>query len=478
MSNVCRDRSELVEEFFRIETEYDLFSQQYKGVYFWKLIRFELFEEIESRLGILDKVSVVLPSKNDVRQFYKYLSHLTNEHFKSPLKNHLKLKYLLFSSPRKYKVNGAPMDIYSYDLEKEWLRKGIPYGVVEKSVNGRFMRKSAQNVYWDRYLFPGAILKKIPLAFKKKRSGVFKPLREIRHIAGIPLSDIPLLREEEVELKVKRFMVKKKYYSRVLDHHEPEKVFLVCSYGYEALIAAAQDKGIEVIEIQHGTVTHTHMGYSYPKNVKVPYFPDKFYMWGKFWYDISDLPLKKDQVVFTGFPYVYDELSKYRDLPREDNRVLFISQWSLARKLIPYAIELAEKSPEYDIYYRFHPLEENKWEYLYPELMKGVKSLKNLHVEKVSETPLYSSLAISGTVVGVYSTTIIEAIASGCNIVFIDLPGVEYYDFLIKNNYFRKVSDVPELKASVKAGKTGDIDISYFFSNIHSNPSSSPDSSQ
>ncbi len=62
--------------------------------------------------------------------------------------------------------------------------------------------------------------------------------------------------------------------------------------GRGELIKAANDLNIEIIELQHGTYSKYHLGYSFPNNNnnnKHTYFPTKFYVWNKYWKDLNKL---------------------------------------------------------------------------------------------------------------------------------------------------------------------------------------------
>ena len=72
----------------------------------------------------------------------------------------------------------------------------------------------------------------------------------------------------------------------------------MCSYNRSYIIKAAKDLNIETIELQHGTFSKYHLGYSFPgRRKKIDHFPDKFYSWGKYWNELIELPIKKESII-------------------------------------------------------------------------------------------------------------------------------------------------------------------------------------
>ena len=82
-------------------------------------------------------------------------------------------------------------------------------------------------------------------------------------------------------------------------------IFVVVSYENLAIVAAAKSLGIQAIELQHGTITDYHLGYSYPEktrlNGEIPYFPDKILTFGDYWINEKSCPISKDNIVPIGF---------------------------------------------------------------------------------------------------------------------------------------------------------------------------------
>ena len=438
---------DLFEDLCEKELRHDLFALQTHGVYFWKLLRFHVVMELAQRAGLYDRShpGIAPPARNRLLDLLKRFATGT---LSSPLRDKKLYDVMLFPHQRKVRVDGELKDIYTYWLEDEWTSAGTRFGIVENAFAGRYQRPISDNVYWDEYLS----LPVIARYWKKQdySAPVLTAVSDVKRIAGVELRSLKVLNPEHVNWRIRRFLMRRMYYTRVLQLHDAKQVFLVVAYGLPSLIAAARDLGIEVTEVQHGTITAFHPGYSYPKGVTIPYFPDKLYAWDRFWYEISDLPISEDRVTYTGFRYLQQQVKKYAHVTRDPDRVMFISQGTIGRRLTQLAIAYARKAPDKNVVYRLHPSEARVWMSLYPNLETAVKAHRNLSVELPGNQPLYQSFAQSNFVVGVYSTALIEALSAGCQVVLADLPGVEYFAGLVDSGTVALVRDENQLDAVIR----------------------------
>ncbi len=432
----------LFEDLCEKELKHNLFSLKVHGVYFWKLLRFRVFMEIAQRAGLYEQghPGACAPPRNHTVELLKRFTTAT---LASPLRDKKRYDVVLFPHQRKLNVDGQLKDIYTYWLEEEWKASGTTFGVVENPFAGKYLRPLGRNVYWDEFLD----LQVIARYWKKQDYSVpiLAAMSGVKRIAGQELHDLDTMTPWYINGIVRRFLMRRMYYTRVLQRHQPKQVFMVVAYGLPSLVAAAHDLGIEVVEIQHGTITSFHAGYSFPGGVTVPYFPDRLYMWDRFWYEKSNLPIGEDKVTYTGFKYLQQEIKKYGNVLRDPARVLFISQGTIGRRLAELAIAYASKVPDKNVVYRLHPSEARVWKSLYPHLKTAVATQSNLSVELPGNEPLYRSFALSRFVVGVYSTALAEALSAGCQVILADLPGVEYFAGLVDSGTVALIRDETDL---------------------------------
>jgi len=449
----------LFEEICRIEVEHKLFEKEIDGVYFWKLIRFSLFMELSQKLELYGEAHP-LPEQTENR-YIRVLKRLINGTFNSPMIGDQDIEIMLYPHERKVNIDSNLIDIYSYHLEDKWRQNGIKFLVIDRPYNGKFMRKSSKIVRYDEPLNFFSLWS----YFKPKKDIYIDHLNEIETIANIPIDKIKTLSKEHISRVVNNFKHEYYYYNKIFSKYSPKKLYIVNAYGKNSLIAAANDLEIETIEIQHGTITSFHIGYSYPPKVTIPYFPKRLSLWGKFWYDISQLPIDEKNISYNGFPFLNKEVEKYSDIERDALRVLFISQGTIGKSLVNIALEFASKNKEFKVVYRLHPSEVEKWRSLYPKLYSFSMNNSNMVVETGIVTPLYKSFAESKFVVGVYSTALIESLVANCELILVDLPGVEYFQDLIDKELVKKVKNAEQLGNIIrKDDEHMMIDSHYFFS--------------
>ena len=258
-------------------------------------------------------------------------------------------------------------------------------------------------------------------------------------------------------------------YTELFKKRKPKMIFVVVAYENQAIVAAAKDLGITVVELQHGTITDYHMGYSYPEktrlNGEIKYFPDKILTFGDYWINEDTCPISHENIIPIGFPYFEAQSKDFINIPANDNQILFISQGVIGKYLSKLAYEIAGKLKDYRIIYKLHPGEYATWKQNYPELLEASKN-DNFEVIDNSEIPLYKLFAQSGYQVGAFSTAIYEGLMFNCKTFILDVPGVEYLSDLINRNYVFKITDASDLIDNLEKFKPKDYDKNFFFKSL------------
>ena len=274
---------------------------------------------------------------------------------------------------------------------------------------------------------------------------------------------------EIIEMHILNFTHDYKKYKELFLKKKPKIIFVVVAYENKAVVAAAKDLGITVIELQHGTISNYHLGYSYPKGSRalgdIAYFPDKILTFGDYWIDEDYCPISKINIISIGFPYFEIQSKEYIDINANDNQILFISQGVIGKQLSKIAYELANACPDYKIIYKLHPGEYVTWRDNYPNLVKG-DNLDNFSVIDNSETPLYQFFGESAYQIGVCSTAIYEGLMFNCKTFVVDLPCIEYMADLIEDNFVCKINNVDDLVDNLTTFKPRGYDKDFFFKNF------------
>ena len=263
-----------------------------------------------------------------------------------------------------------------------------------------------------------------------------------------------------------------KRYVDLFKKRNPKMIFVVVAYENHAIVAAAKHVGIEVIELQHGTITDYHLGYSYPEKTRlngdIPYFPDKILSFGDYWMNEDTSPIPMDNVIPIGFSYFEEQSKDFIGLDAVENQILFISQGVIGKYLSQLAFEFAKTQRDLKIIYKLHPGEYETWKENYPQLVEA-SSFDNFEVIDNSEIPLYNLLAKSNCQVGAFSTAIYEGLMFNCKTFILDVPGIEYLDDLIDGKYVFKIGNADDLIDNLDDFKPTYYDKDFFFKNLDKN---------
>nr|WP_321268050.1 hypothetical protein [uncultured Sulfurimonas sp.] len=450
---------ELCEKIFEIEEECNLFEQKIQDVYFWKLVRFELYRTL---LEGLDLVQIAYTKEfnsviNKVKVLYQKIK---NTYLNGMISRKTNIDILIIESPRKVQVNNDYIDIYTHYKIKDIENDNTSYEIVDSPYLGKHYHKSSNNrSYFESVTFMYLYKKMFkPVQFKENEKKLLYRIEEkIKKIFSIELN-----LEEIVRKKLNTFKLKRDLYAKMLEKRSVKQVYLTCSYGKESLIAACNDIGVQCIELQHGVMNRYHLGYSFPNNKEIQYFPDRLEIFGKYWKDITPIPLKSNQIVVTGYQYLNENIKKYEK--RDKNNILFLSQDTSGKKLSHLAYDFAKQNDEYKIIYKLHPIEFEKWKVEYPLLLK-LKNEYNVEIIE-DEINLYTLMNQASYVIGVNSTAIYESILFDCKIILIDLPGMrEYMQPLIDLGVADTANNISNINNLIQNNSFLKIDKNYFFNN-------------
>jgi len=453
--------SDICEAFFYLEEKYNLNYQEIQGCYAWQLIRMHLYYDItrktqmfgapqQKSLTIFDKIKSFTP-------FFK------NSLINNPFSGKYRKDILIFDHPRKVIFDGEYCDIYSNFLV-DLLKDSYSFEVLEAPyINQHFTKKQEYIKYTDRIELGSYIFKKFnKIEFtSQEKDLILKVQKELENTFDIKLNILWMLTTH-----ILNFKHDFKKYVELFEKRKPKMIFVVVSYENLAIVAAAKSLGIEVIELQHGTITDYHLGYSYPKktrlNGEIPYFPDKILTFGDYWVNENTCPISQENIVPIGFSYFEYQSKDYIGMESIDNQVLFISQGVIGKYLSQIAYEFAKSQGDFKIIYKLHPGEYATWRENYPELVEA-SNLDNFEVVDNSETPLYELMAKSSYQVGAFSTAIYEGLMFNCKTFIVDVPGIEYLNDLIEENYVFKIRDVNELMDNFNGFEPTDYDKNFFF---------------
>lgn len=427
---------EIYEIYLEIEKKLDLFSKTIDNIFFWKLIRFKLYFKILSSFGLVKDRQSQKNSRKE--QFFRTLNVIKNSLFYSAFKGIQQKEILFFENPRKIRQSdGKYIDPFTYYYINQYSKNNDNYEIVDLGHYGEHFdkadekRRFAESFYFDFiYKIKNKIFKQ---SFSQSERNIINDIEK----AICEKFEMKVNIESFIKQRISDFKYQYEKFDSLFKIKKSKEIYLVCSYGKEGMIHAAQSNDIKVVEFQHGVMGKYQLGYSFPDNIKVPYFPNKLLMFGEFWSDNTDLPKKQIEIEYIGFKYLTSKLDKYKDIEKE-KQVLIISQPGNIDDLIPTSILLAKNNRDYKFVYRLHPKEVNNWTSAYPKLAEAIEKLENFEVD-TCKIDLYTQVSKSEFAIGINSAAIFESIMLGAKLILVNSPGIEYMNYFIEKKLGIKI---------------------------------------
>ncbi|MGY8918361.1 MAG: hypothetical protein ACKVJ6_08805 [Flavobacteriales bacterium] len=384
----------------------------------------DLYYEIGKKYEVFDKeLSMKMSKTEKVINLFRLLQNVLSNYLFFNLQ---KVDVLVFSHPRSKLVENRLIDPYTHYLVKNLIKNNISFLEFESPHNGKHLREKK---LYKRYLDSIFILRNINNFFvktnisQKNKTIVERLSKEINQGTDNFLDIKKILISN-----TKKFIPTYSFYLKLLKRTQPKKIYLIVSYGRGELIKAANDLNIEIIELQHGTFSKYHLGYSFPNNNNKTYFPTKFYVWNKYWKDLIKFSISERNIVLFPFQYLESEKKKYNIQKKKENSLIIFSQGGITESIADKIIANINYFQQYKITFKLHPNE-----YHMISRYKKLAYLKNKYnITIVTEIDIYKNLAETEYQVGVFSTVLYEGIEFNCKTILLDLPGIEYMDKFIE----------------------------------------------
>lgn len=415
------------ESFWKLENEYGLLNLEIKGVKVWQAIRMQIYYLLAEKKGILQVPHKQKSSLNGY--FKKILSYINGVIFFNPFFSKKRIvDEIIIDHPRSKLVNDKFIDIYTHYYLSELDNNGLNYLVLDRPFIDSLHWKS--NLKNRKYLdvFIALSIIKIKLFSVKLNENDISIISSIES-ALMESFDVEIDLLGIIASAITKYKSNYRLYRLLFIKFKPKRLRLVVSYAYADAIRAAKDLGIETVEMQHGTFSKYHLGYSFPGRVEgLDYFPDKFMAWGDYWKKLNVIPLSEKNIVISGFTHFNNLRENYKKVVRKPSQILILSQGALGSKIADKILGQIESLDGYSIVYKLHPGEYSRWE----EYKSLVKLSGYPNVSIVKDEDIYRLFAESAFQVGVFSTALYEGLGFDCRTILLDLPGVEYMRDLIE----------------------------------------------
>lgn len=448
-------KESFIKRFNSFENIYNLNELSVNGdIPIWEIIRRDIFLNLQDDVENLR----LNREKHGIKSIIYYLSSFIKSLFmKNPFFIKTNIEILIFSKSRKKLEGGEFINIYTDEICNNIKSK---YSILEKSYKytHNMDKNYAHTYYFDLIEFPSFIISKF---FLRKDGSLNSVINHINECIKKEFGEISFNLNSIVYSKYYLFIISKYLISKLIDEIKPSKVLLYVSYNIycQALTFVAKERGIPVYELQHGLIGTTHGAYNYPNDVNLKTFPDYLLSWGEYHTKGVGLPIPNKNIIPVGFPYL-DNFNKEEDIVKED-LIVIISQ--RRDDIVDFSYKFAQKLFNYSFIFKAHPTEYQFAKKKY----KNIDQLENVNVQIGDEPNLYSLMKKSKYVMGVNSTVLIEAIALGCKVLIMDLPGASAYGNLIDNVNVIKCTEYDHLSLKLDSGKcikdTTSLKADYYF---------------
>jgi hypothetical protein len=223
-----------------------------------------------------------------------------------------------------------------------------------------------------------------------------------------------------------------------------KEVYMANAYR-RSLIAGAQ-RSAKVVEVQHGLISKQYPELAWPNDPPPAYMPNEFWAWGKYWGENCDLPSGVYRYII-GAPPAVARLKRQANA-KLPGSVLVISQPEQAPRILEATLDLAARHPELKFSIKPHPKE-----------LAASKAELPANVKLLSATDnALQLIANAETVIGVYSTALVEALALNCRVGVFNLPGVEHIQPILDRGDATLLSGPSDFAALITQPLTKDDD--------------------
>lgn len=411
---------QITEKFLEFEKKNSLLSLEISQVFPWQISRVSIFLKIIERFipGNIQR-----HSDSRIRKIKKILYRVfINSIFYNPYLDFQKSEVLVFESGRKYKDGEGYIDIYTHHFCQNLKAEKKNITVYESFYNEHEsilkLERNIKHLDFIRFFSKLMMLNVKPVYTKNE----FESIAHLEY----------LFKEEfkvEIDLKtifmqdIKTFKVELSLYEKLFRVKKPKEIYIINSCDKGALIYAAKKNKIVVNELQHGLNSDKDVILNFPNSIEgsLEYFPDKFYRWNNINMFFAKLPLAKENIL--DFPNVHlqNMVSTTHHISKEHKTILIISQPYGSDTIQDFILSNIAELPNYNFIYKLHPAENEGDFFKFRDKYVGFNNIRFVKNEESS----YMLLRKAKYVIGVYSSLLFEAAAFDCNVILLNLPGVE-----------------------------------------------------
>ncbi len=409
---------EIINKVLYLEKKYKLFNHKIDNIYFYQLIRMEIYYYIVAKKKIFHQQPVFKKTK-----IFKVIYFV--------------LKDLFLINKRKNLLNQGiciiphQRIIENKDVYTGYLKQIIKdFTILHQSAGLNFLMDQ-NSINYDLYVVKKKFWSFFNFSQNKKKTDALANIFKKFFLLDENFNNFL---NATINNKINSYRIG----LNLLKKSSFKKIILVNSYANNHLIYAANELNIPTIELQHGIINKNHLGYHYPKVKKnsISAFPKKLLLFGDFWKDKADYPINENQIIPLGYPHFDENFKKYGRGKKKVNRILVISQQTTQNYLRLFIKKILKKKKIY-FTYKAHPKE---------DLQKAIIFFKQHNISQFvkivsGNENIFKIFKRHKIQIGVFSTALFEGYFYELKTGIIDLPGSESI------NFFKKYPNVQTIKS-------------------------------
>jgi len=394
------------EKIRQFETNNNLFELTLDNWCIWPVLRFQLFSRLESVQANKQITAQPLKTTQKLRFAFNDLVTL----LRLPTSRYA---VLVQPSNRSEKFGEKYKDIYFDDL----LATTRSFIKIENLVNRHYLARG-NSAFLPSHLTNAGIQLGVAAALRLPTPASIPALAS--HLSEMIIRDLGLneYSEQRIATNLANFYWSKRLYKCILARIKPNIFLLTTAYSNHAMVAAAKELQLPVVEFQHGLIDRFHNGYSYTQAAlkfkqHLP-LPDTIFLYGQYW--ANELTMRgfwgKD-LVAVGSLRMDHYRQKVSTRKGSATYTLVITTQNVdIQPLIDFIQEycrLAGEDNNYQISFKLHPAENDKSRYL-----SAFQYNPRVQIYLGTEAPsTYELLAGADLHASIYSTCHYEALALG-----------------------------------------------------------------
>ncbi len=418
----------------------------------------ELISEIETTKAV---ESILVKHKNNTFQSYPWLKSkslykfiigeesLAQKSGNVLLRQVLSLFYGCWNWFRKYDIWAFTNSVERIEIEGKYFDKlfdgfqSIPNTktlIIELQLFSKFKQKHIASKY--------AVSKALFLLSEEIYGRLF--LRKFK------IENQELIAEIETLLKVKIDTngTIRKYLAQYYMMHfwlkilpNPKAVFLSVSYSHFGYILAFKEKGIRVIEMQHGVISKGHHAYFYTKKMEQNQFPDAALVWGENEQNFltSETEFPCPQIIPIGRSVIDLFAQKIKNSTSITSFTVSLQDGKFGDLMLDFLLKFnKENNSKYNFYLQRRRTSE-------ADYLSKFEFPANFHFFKGN---IYENIAETDAHITAYSTSGIEALAIGKPSIFLNFQNkaIDVFGVELENHpYVFFVNTFDELENALKS---------------------------